>query len=77
MESSSHLGDKEKIKDEFPDEKLLPLEVTELPWYADIVNFFVSDLFPPGPHIKGRSLVMILVSTYGMIRIYSRKGRTK
>ena len=35
--------EKRKIKEEFCDEKLLALEVTELPWYADIVNYLVSD----------------------------------
>ena len=42
------MGEQRKIREEFPDEKLMALEVTDLPWYADIVNYFVSSLFQLG-----------------------------
>jgi len=48
LESSSHVGEQGQIREEFPDEQLLALGVNELPWYADIVNYLVSGLFPPG-----------------------------
>ena len=34
LESLSHVGEQGQIREEFPDEQLLVLEVTELPWYA-------------------------------------------
>lgn len=46
LESSSHVEEQMQIKEEFPEEQLLALEVTELPWYADIVNYLVSGVFP-------------------------------
>lgn len=36
MGSSSHGGDIGDIRDDFPHEQLLQLEVTKLPWYANI-----------------------------------------
>lgn len=48
LESLSHVGEQRKIREEFPDEKLLAQKVTKLPWYADIVNYLVSSLFSPG-----------------------------
>lgn len=47
FESSSHMGEKRKIREELPYDQLLALEVTELPWYDDIM-YLVSGLFPPG-----------------------------
>ncbi|XP_055814489.1 uncharacterized protein LOC129884170 [Solanum dulcamara] len=38
LESSTHIEKKLQIKEEFPDEQLLALGMTELPWYADVVN---------------------------------------
>lgn len=37
----------EQICEEFPDEKFLALDISQVPWYADIVNFLVSGFFSP------------------------------
>lgn len=37
-----------QIRERFPDEQLLALDLAQVPWYVDIVNFLVSGLFPPG-----------------------------
>lgn len=46
LESSSYMGEQEKIEEKFSDELLLELEVTELLWHAVIVNDLVSGVFP-------------------------------
>lgn len=39
------------IHDDFPDEKLLQLrEVT--PWYVDLVNYLVAEVFPIGAYTQ-------------------------
>ncbi|XP_015169788.1 uncharacterized protein [Solanum tuberosum] len=48
LESSSHVGEQGQIREHFFDEKLLALEETQLPWYANIVNYLVIGLFPLG-----------------------------
>lgn len=40
-------GSQEQIQGEFPDETLFALRDVR-PWYANIVNFLVSNKFPPG-----------------------------
>ncbi|RDX94916.1 hypothetical protein CR513_22642, partial [Mucuna pruriens] len=35
------------IRDDFPDEQLLQIDKSR-PWYADICNFLVTSIFPPG-----------------------------
>ncbi|KAF3657308.1 hypothetical protein FXO37_15001 [Capsicum annuum] len=35
------------IQEKFLDEQLMALEVSEVSWYADIVNFLVSGIYPP------------------------------
>ncbi|XP_055814109.1 uncharacterized protein LOC129883475 [Solanum dulcamara] len=47
LEDSSHVGEQKSIKEEFPDEQLLAIEVQELPWYADIMNYIISGVFSP------------------------------
>ncbi|XP_055822138.1 uncharacterized protein LOC129890658 [Solanum dulcamara] len=47
LEGSPHVAKQKLIKEEFPDEQLLEIEVQDLPWYADIVNYLVSRVFPP------------------------------
>ncbi|KAM6550362.1 hypothetical protein CsatB_000170 [Cannabis sativa] len=44
---SSHLEGKFQIQDSFPDEQLLLVEQTRVPWYADIVNYLVGGAHPP------------------------------
>lgn len=46
LERSPHMRYEGHIRGDFPDEQVLALEVTELPWYADIVNILVSGVFP-------------------------------
>ena len=50
LESLLNVGEHGHMREEFPFEQLLALEVTELPWYADIVNYLDSGLFPPGAY---------------------------
>ena len=50
LESSSNMQEQRQMMEEFIEKKLLELEVTELPWYADIVNYLDSGLFPPGAY---------------------------
>ena len=47
LESLSHVGEQVQIRKHFLDEQLLVLELLELPWYADYVNYLVRGLFPP------------------------------
>ncbi|RDX99831.1 Retrovirus-related Pol polyprotein from transposon 17.6, partial [Mucuna pruriens] len=35
------------IRDDFPNEQLLQID-TSRPWYADICNFLIASIFPPG-----------------------------
>lgn len=46
LESSTHVEEQKQIKEEFPDEQLMTVELAELPWYADLVNYLVSGVFP-------------------------------
>lgn len=48
LEDSSHVVNEGLILEEFPDEQLLALDIAQVPWYADIVNYLASGLFPPG-----------------------------
>jgi len=48
FEDSSHVKNEGQIREEFPYEQLLALDLSQVHWYADIVNFLVSGLFPPG-----------------------------
>lgn len=45
LEDSSHVVNKGKIREEFLDEQLLALEITQVLWYANIVNYLVSGIF--------------------------------
>lgn len=48
LEDSSHVNNEGQIREEFPDEQLLSLDLAQVPWYVNIVNFLVSGLFPSG-----------------------------
>jgi len=48
LEDSSHVRNEGQIREEFPVKQLLALDLAQVPWYADIVNFLVASLFPPG-----------------------------
>ncbi|XP_049405186.1 uncharacterized protein LOC125868609 [Solanum stenotomum] len=43
-----HIVFGKQIWEEFPDEKLMVLDISEVPWYAHIVNLIVSGDYPPG-----------------------------
>ncbi|KAK8957009.1 hypothetical protein KSP39_PZI000778 [Platanthera zijinensis] len=36
-----------EIKENFPDERLLAISEASIPWYADFINFIVSNILPP------------------------------
>ena len=42
-----HVEDELQLQETFPNEQLLSASVT-LPWYANIVNYLVTNLLPPG-----------------------------
>jgi len=47
LETLEHVPDKTaRINDDFPDEKLLAVHQSVLPWYADIVNYLVGKVVP-------------------------------
>ena len=42
-----HVKDELRLQETFPDEQLFSASVT-LPWYANIVNYLVTNMLPPG-----------------------------
>ena len=38
---------REPIRESFPDEQILAISQAQIPWYADIVNFLVTERLPP------------------------------
>lgn len=79
LERQSGEAEKVPIKESFPDEQLLALSL--VPWYADMVNFLVSDIIPPdlSHHQKKKFLwdaknyfwkepLLYKYCAYGMIR---------
>lgn len=42
-----HVEDELRLQETFPDEQLFSANVT-LPWYANMVNYLVTNMFPPG-----------------------------
>ncbi|XP_049344141.1 uncharacterized protein LOC125808482 [Solanum verrucosum] len=48
LEDFSHVNEGEQIREQFPDEQLMALDISQVPWYADIMNFIVSGDYPPG-----------------------------
>lgn len=33
--------------EEFPNEQVLALKIAKFPWYADVMNYLMSKVFPP------------------------------
>ncbi|KAH0723372.1 hypothetical protein KY285_005833 [Solanum tuberosum] len=48
LEDFSHVNKGEQIREEFPDEQLMTLDISQVSWYADIVNLIVNGEYPPG-----------------------------
>ncbi|GLT29119.1 hypothetical protein SLA2020_040050 [Shorea laevis] len=46
IESPSQERDEFPINEEFPDEKLLSVQVKSIPWYADFANYLASNIHP-------------------------------
>ena len=42
-----HMEDELQLQETFPDEQLFSTSVT-LPWFANIVNYLVTNMLPPG-----------------------------
>ena len=42
-----HVEDELRLQEMFPDEQLFSASMT-LPWYANIVNYLVTNMLPPG-----------------------------
>ncbi|XP_075096110.1 uncharacterized protein LOC107776393 [Nicotiana tabacum] len=47
LENRNHVAEGDAIKETFPDEQLLAITSSTVPWYADYVNFIVSGVTPP------------------------------
>ncbi|XP_075073972.1 uncharacterized protein LOC107782338 [Nicotiana tabacum] len=47
LENRNHVAEGGAIKETFPDEKLLAINSSTTPWYADYVNFIASGVTPP------------------------------
>ena len=59
MESQNHIVDDSlRIKEEFPDKKLLSLDAVEFPWYADIVNLLACEVYPPDATTQQRKKLL-------------------
>ncbi|XP_049368993.1 uncharacterized protein LOC125833888 [Solanum verrucosum] len=48
LEDFSHVNEGEHIREEFSDEQLMALDISQVPWYADIVHLTVNGDYPPG-----------------------------
>ena len=46
LSTDAQIDEGSAIHEVFPDEQLFMVMVTEVPWYADIVNFLVSEIVP-------------------------------
>ena len=46
LEDFSHVNQAEQIREEFGDEKFMAFYISEVPWYADIMNLIVSGDYP-------------------------------
>ncbi|XP_075515330.1 uncharacterized protein LOC142549969 [Primulina tabacum] len=51
----NHVQGNDFIRDDFPDEQLF--EITNLPWYADFVNYLSSKFIPPPFYISAKEKV--------------------
>ena len=49
------MNDGEQIWEEFRDEQLMALDVSQVPWYVNIVNLIVSGVYPPGAATQQKS----------------------
>ncbi|XP_049372496.1 uncharacterized protein LOC125837407 [Solanum verrucosum] len=48
LEDFSHVNEGDQIWEEFSDEQLMALDISQVTWYADIVNLIVSGEYPLG-----------------------------
>ncbi|KAG5599561.1 hypothetical protein H5410_030931, partial [Solanum commersonii] len=48
LEDFSHVHEGEPIREEFPNEQLMAFDISQVHWYADLVNLLVSGVYPPG-----------------------------
>ena len=46
------MNEGEQIREEFSNEKLMELDISQVPWYTDVVNLIVSGEYPPGATIQ-------------------------
>lgn len=52
LEDFSYVTEDEQIQEQFLDEQLLVLDITQASWYADIMNFILSGEYPPAVTIE-------------------------
>ena len=52
------------INEKFPDENLHAVDIHELPWYVDIVNYLVSKIMPYGLSFQQKKKFMHDVKYY-------------
>lgn len=56
-------GNKLPLSENFPDEQLLAIDL-QLPWYADIVNYITTKVFPPGMTSQERKRLVSMSRHY-------------
>ena len=50
------MNEVKQIREDFVDEQLMTLDISQASWYADIVNLIESGEYPPGEKVHFRVL---------------------
>ncbi|KAK8947387.1 hypothetical protein KSP39_PZI006995 [Platanthera zijinensis] len=64
LEQSDERNRLVEIRENFPDERILAITEGSIPWYADIVNYIVSNVLPPDMENQQRKRFLHLVKFY-------------
>ncbi|KAK8956680.1 hypothetical protein KSP39_PZI001268 [Platanthera zijinensis] len=64
LEQSDERNRLVKIRENFPDERILAITEGSIPWYADIVNYIVSNVLPPDMDYQQKKRFLHLVKFY-------------
>ena len=66
----AHVTDELCLQETLPDEQLFSASAT-LPWYANIVNYLVTDMFPPDSSKDQKDKIKVMPNTMcGMTHTY-------
>ncbi|XP_060202611.1 uncharacterized protein LOC132631028 [Lycium barbarum] len=58
LEDREHVDEAVGINETIPDEQLFALKSAEVLWYADMVNFIVSEIYPPGANHEKKKRIL-------------------